>query len=637
MDGDTTSITDPNTGVKKKFTFDYSYWSHDGFVTDPETKMFVKDQPNSKYASQVLVFNDLGIEVLDNAFDGFHTCLFAYGQTGSGKSYSIFGYDANIGIIPMSCIEIFKRIEAKEAKAREDGIEESPPSANGKPKHSFFANSVGYDITVSMLEIYNESVQDLFVKPNKRPKGGLQIRESKKDGVYVEQLTTIPVFSYQEIADQIERGTSLRTIGATNMNNTSSRAHTVTTISFKQTFYTGDKPTNQKNSNINLVDLAGSERARTTGASAERLKEGSNINKSLSFLGKVISILAAKAQGKKEAKKLVVPYRESKLTRILQNALGGNSKTSMIAALSPAAINYEETLSTLVYSNQVKSIKNKAKINENPQDKLIRELKEENERLKKMYENRDAINEEIEEDRKQEDEDKGKVHLMNINEDPFLTGQIKHPIKNGDNLIGKPGKIPPPDIPISGIGIVPEHSQMKFDEENQVLMLHPNPKDPAKNKTYLNGSLVSGPLELAHGDRILFGNNNLYIVIFPGQEIDESLLDYEESMKEILQDQLAQYKDEKYQKEMEEKLKRLKEEMDKEKSDLEGKFKDEQDKIEQDRLKLEEEMKRREEELKKLEEDYGNDEKREKELQERLKQQNEEVKRLQDAQLEHEK
>ena len=638
MEGETTIIYDPHTGTKKKFTFDHSYWSHDGFITDPETKIFVKDKPESIYASQIKVFNDLGVEVLDNAFDGFHTCLFAYGQTGSGKSYSIFGYGANIGIIPMCCIEIFKRIETREQKASADGIEDHPPiGQNGKPKHSFFANSVGYDITVSMLEIYNESVQDLFVKVIKRPKGGLLIRESQRDGVYVEGLTTIPVFSYQEIADQIERGTSMRTIGATNMNSTSSRAHTVTTISFKQTFYTGDKPTNQKNSNINLVDLAGSERARTTGASADRLKEGSNINKSLSFLGKVISILAEKSQGKKSAQKLVVPYRESKLTRILQNALGGNSKTSMIAALSPAGINFEETMSTLIYANQVKSIKNKAKINENPQDKMIRELKEENERLKKLYENRDAMQEEIREDKKLDEELEGKVHIMNINEDPFLTGQIKHPVMDGNNIIGKPGKIPPPDIPISGLGVVPGHSQMKYDEANKLLMLHPNEKDPTKSKTYLNGNLVSAPLQLQHGDRILFGNNNLYIVIFPGMEVDDSLLDYEEAMKEILQSQMDQYKDEKYQKEMEEKLRKLKEEMEKEKRDLDAKFKAEQEKIEQDRLKLEKEMKERDEELKrKLEEASGNNDKA-RELEERLKQQHDEVKRLGIAQLEKEK
>ena len=155
------------------------------------------------------------------------------------------------------------------------------------------------------------------------------------------------------------------------MNATSSRAHTVLTINFKQTFFSGGKPQNQKKCKINLVDLAGSERYDTVGDSEVRKAEGSNINKSLSFLGKVINILADKAAGKKEAMKKIVPYRESKLTRILQNALGGNSKTSMIAAISPASMNYEESLSTLIYANQVKQIKNKAKINENPKDKFI--------------------------------------------------------------------------------------------------------------------------------------------------------------------------------------------------------------------------------------------------------------------------
>lgn len=635
MEGNTTEIIDPHTGQAKKFGFDYSYWSHDGFVEDPETKMFEKDTPSSKYASQTRVFNDLGLDVLDNAFNGYHTCLFAYGQTGSGKSYSIFGYGANIGIIPMACSEIFRRIKDAQDKAKRDGIpppkfdeEEKGNKTKARSSTSFFAGDVEYEVTVSMLEIYNECVQDLFVKPTDRPRGGLSIRETKKGEVYVEGLKTIPVTSYEDIAEQIERGTSLRTIGATNMNATSSRAHTVTTISFKQTFYTGNKPTNQKNSNINLVDLAGSERARTTGADAERLKEGSNINKSLSFLGKVITILADKASGKKEAKSAVVPYRESKLTRILQNALGGNSKTSMIAALSPADINFEETLSTLVYANQVKSIKNRAKINENPQDKLIRELKEENERLKQMMQDKDAIQQEIEEEKKHEDDLEGKVYIMNINEDPLLTGQIKHSINDGNNLVGKPGKIPPPDIAISGIGVVPGHAQMKFDEASRKLMLHPNEVDAMKNKTYLNGDLISTPIELKHGDRVLFGNNNLYIVVFPGMEIDESLLDYEEAMREIYQEQLNQFKDEKYEKEKEEKLKKLREDMEREKAELEAKFKAEQDIIEQSRLELEERKKHDEErQLKIMEEARGNDEKA-RELEERLKQQAEEADRL---------
>lgn len=165
------------------------------------------------------------------------------------------------------------------------------------------------------------------------------------------------------------------------MNATSSRAHTVTTICFKQIIIDkgSGKKINEKTSDINLIDLAGSERAESTGATGDRLAEGANINKSLMILGKVISALAKQAEGKKAAP----PFRESKLTYLLQNALGGNTKTSMIAALSPANINHDETLSTLRYAWQVKAIKNQAKVNEDPQEKLIRELREELEALRK--------------------------------------------------------------------------------------------------------------------------------------------------------------------------------------------------------------------------------------------------------------
>ena len=165
------------------------------------------------------------------------------------------------------------------------------------------------------------------------------------------------------------------------MNATSSRAHTVTTICFKQIIIDkgSGKKINEKTSDINLIDLAGSERAESTGVTGDRLAEGANINKSLMILGKVISALAKQAEGKKAAP----PFRESKLTYLLQNALGGNTKTSMIAALSPANINHDETLSTLRYAWQVKAIKNQAKVNEDPQEKLIRELREELEALRK--------------------------------------------------------------------------------------------------------------------------------------------------------------------------------------------------------------------------------------------------------------
>ena len=239
-----------------------------------------------------------------------------------------------------------------------------------------------YAVSISMIEIYNEKVQDLFTKPEKRPKEGLNVREHPEKGVYVEGAVFVPVQSYAAISNQIDIGTENRTIGSTNMNATSSRAHTVTQLVFKQKFFDANgKPERELVSNINLIDLAGSERASGTGATGDRLKEGANINKSLTMLGQVISALAKQAEGGKKSKE-VVPYRNSKLTYILKPFLGGNAKTSMVAALSPASINYDETLSTLRYAWQVKAIKNKAVINESPQEKLIRELKEEIEALR---------------------------------------------------------------------------------------------------------------------------------------------------------------------------------------------------------------------------------------------------------------
>ena len=214
--------------------------------------------------------------MLNNAFEGFNACLFAYGQTGSGKSYSVVGYGENKGIVPRACEEIFKRINDYK---------------NDTTKR------IECQVTVSMIEIYNEQVQDLFTKAPQRPKGGLRIREDPKKGVYVEQVQNAPVDSYEAIDRKLQEGNENRTIGQTNMNATSSRAHTVNQIIFKQrhiNLETG-KPERELVSNINFVDLAGSERAESTGATGDRLKEGTKINQSLSILGRVIGVLAKKA------------------------------------------------------------------------------------------------------------------------------------------------------------------------------------------------------------------------------------------------------------------------------------------------------------------------------------------------------
>ncbi|CAJ1394426.1 unnamed protein product [Effrenium voratum] len=252
------------------------------------------------------------------------------------------GYGANKGIVPISCEEIFKRICAN-------------TDAN-----------LTYEVMVSMVEIYNEQVQDLLVSPRERPKKGLEIRESQQLGIYIAGVCRRPVDSYSSIEAVVDEGTENRTVGSTLMNATSSRAHTVLTIEFKQVSQAAGQQ-GQKLSLINLVDLAGSEKAGQTGASGDRLKEGCAINKSLSALGNVIEKLADKAMGKAKAG-AIIPYRDSKLTRLLQNALGGSSKTVMICAVSPASSNYEETLSTLRYADRAKRIKNTASINENPQE-----------------------------------------------------------------------------------------------------------------------------------------------------------------------------------------------------------------------------------------------------------------------------
>lgn len=179
----------------------------------------------------------------------------------------------------------------------------------------------------------------------------------------------------------MEEGNKNRSIGSTEMNKTSSRAHTIITLSFKQ-FEIIDGNTTERFSNINLVDLAGSERQKKTKATKERLKEGCMINLSLTVLGQVINVLAEKSTGR--GKNAVVPYRDSALTRILQDALGGNSKTIMVCAISPAEINYDESLNTLKYAERAKRVKNIAVVNESAQDKMIRELRNENDQLKQL-------------------------------------------------------------------------------------------------------------------------------------------------------------------------------------------------------------------------------------------------------------
>uniref|UniRef100_A0A667X792 plus-end-directed kinesin ATPase n=1 Tax=Myripristis murdjan TaxID=586833 RepID=A0A667X792_9TELE len=331
MSGNTTTILNPKQPKENKsFNFDYSYWSH----TTPE---------DVNYASQMQVYKDIGEEMLLHAFEGYNVCIFAYGQTGAGKSYTMMGRQEKDqqGIIPLVC--------------------DSLNSHFGRESNSFF-----------YMEIYCERVRDLL---NPKNKGNLRVREHPLMGPYVEDLSKLAVTSYNDIQDLMDSGNKARTVAATNMNETSSRSHAVFNIIFTQKKHDMETDnTSEKVSKISLVDLAGSERADSTGAKGTRLKEGANINKSLTTLGKVISALA------EVVRRFVYHFLPCHVSCLL----GGNSRTAMVAALSPADINYDETLSTLRYADRAKQIRCNAVINEDPNNRLVRELKEEVSRLKDL-------------------------------------------------------------------------------------------------------------------------------------------------------------------------------------------------------------------------------------------------------------
>ncbi|RKF73571.1 hypothetical protein GcM1_243046 [Golovinomyces cichoracearum] len=326
---------------QKIFAFDKSYWSF--------------DRSDAHYAGQNRLHEDLGKPLLDNAFKGYNNCIFAYGQTGSGKSYSMMGYGKEAGVIPQICQDMFVRIE---------NMQKNP--------------NLRCTVEVSYLEIYNERVRDLL---NPSTKSNLKVREHPSTGPYVEDLAKLVVSSFNEIEHLMDEGNKARTVAATNMNETSSRSHAVFTLTVTQK--KNDLESNmamEKVAKISLVDLAGSERATSTGATGARLKEGAEINRSLSTLGRVIAALADLSDSKKKKSgKGVgqVPYRDSVLTWLLKDSLGGNSMTAMIAAISPADINFDETLSTLRYADSAKRIKNHAVVNEDANARMIRELKEE--------------------------------------------------------------------------------------------------------------------------------------------------------------------------------------------------------------------------------------------------------------------
>ncbi|GMH83472.1 hypothetical protein TrVE_jg1056 [Triparma verrucosa] len=328
-----------------------------------DPKLFTFDHAYGSESVQPQVYTDLGSPLLERALDGINGTIFAYGQTGSGKTWTMMGIESDPGLIPQLNMDLFKRAdEIKQGESKEGGD---------------CTVTVDFMLTASYIEIYNEVIMDLLNPGGKK----LDIRESPEKGVYVQGVCEVVCQSSSDIMKLVKQGGAVRRVAATQMNQESSRSHSCFTIKMeKRTLEKTDEKTKTTmlTSKINLVDLAGSERASKTGATGSTLKEGAAINKSLMALGTVINALGEIAKGKS----VHIPYRDSKLTRLLQESLGGNSSTLMIAALSPADYNHSETLGTLNYAKRVKLVENKVEKNEDVKEKEIRQLKEEIEALR---------------------------------------------------------------------------------------------------------------------------------------------------------------------------------------------------------------------------------------------------------------
>ncbi|XP_062971229.1 kinesin-like protein KIF14 [Cynocephalus volans] len=514
MNAEEITVEHPDMKQIYKFIYDVSLWSF--------------DECHPHYASQTTVYETLAAPLLDSAFEGYNTCLFAYGQTGSGKSYTMMGFSEEPGIIPRFCEDLFAQVAQKQSQ------------------------ELNYHLEMSFFEVYNEKIHDLLVckGENGQRKQPLRVREHPISGPYVEALSMNVVSSYSDIQSWLELGNKQRATAATGMNDKSSRSHSVFTLVMTQTkteFVEGEEHDHRITSRINLIDLAGSERCSRAHTSGDRLKEGVSINKSLLTLGKVISALSEQANGKR----VFIPYRESVLTWLLKESLGGNSKTTMIATISPAASNIEETLSTLRYANQARLIVNIAKVNEDMNAKLIRELKAEIEKLKAAQRNSRNIDperyrlyrqeitslrmklhqqekdmaemqrvwkekfEQAEKRKLQETKELQKAgitfqmdnhlpNLVNLNEDPQLSEMLLYMIKEGTTTVGKYKPNSGHDIQLSGVLIADDHCTIKnFGGTVSIVPV-------GEAKTYVNGKHILESTVLHHGDRVILGGDHYF-------------------------------------------------------------------------------------------------------------------------------
>ncbi len=336
-----------------------------------EAKTFPFDYVYPMETTQREVYDQVAFPIVDSIFQGYNGTVFAYGQTGCGKTFTMMGIvtDPNLkGIIPNAFSHIFGFIKTE-------------------------GESKKFLVRCSFVEIYNEEIRDLLGDSTKK----LDIKENPKKGTYVRDLTYINIKDSNDIEKCLAKGNKNRHVGQTSMNDQSSRSHSLFTVYLEIEEKGQDGNGRIKSGKLNLVDLAGSERVGKTNATGQTFDEGKKINLSLTALGSVIDALSSNRK--------YIPYKDSKLTRLLADSLGGNTKTVMFANISPASYNYDETLGTLRYASRAKLIKNAPKVNEDPKDALLKQYEEEIKALKEKLANGGEMPGEIEEIEEYEEEE----------------------------------------------------------------------------------------------------------------------------------------------------------------------------------------------------------------------------------------
>ncbi|CAD7928151.1 unnamed protein product [Amoebophrya sp. A120] len=503
-------------------------------VGDPvlRPQLFAFDHCFDGQSPQQLVYDTIGQRIVDSAVNGYNACVFAYGQTGSGKSYSIIGPETDEGLIPRVSRELFAKADVED-----------------------------FRVTVSFLEIYNEQLRDLLnPAPRKKP---LYVHQHPKLGVYVPHLTEAPVTDHAEAMSRLDFGAKIRATAQTCMNSQSSRSHSLFIVRMTRT---AEKVI--YSSSINLIDLAGSERVKKAGHHrGGRMLESSAINSSLSVLGLVISKLAGEAIKKGQH----VPFRQSKLTYLLQDALSGNSKTWMIANISPAQTETEETLSTLRFAQSVKKVRLTASVNQQDEteaDMMLQTFRTEIEDLRQeLHSNHNPsspkagrLRRELEaiesatamvsskydrrgwdDARRREKEQelmrqevlanlkvghiKGLAcdhpYILNISDDVAVTGRLLYTI---DQPITHVGSAANNQIRLLGLGIGGVMCTIKRDDgaNKQEIKLHLQKKEKG-GRLMINGREVADGTvtELQHGDRLVIGRAFSFRLIMPGMPTTE--------------------------------------------------------------------------------------------------------------------